>query len=125
MAKRRSKPSDKTLGGNVALDIGFNEYAGAHKVMASVMGKMLPLGATSTALKIDAGKTIALFNNSGSTVFYLTSGDPAMAAPTGGANGIPVAPYSWQIITMAGDTVLRSSSSSLFAYEVLDDTIYQ
>lgn len=124
MAKRRSKNSQKTLGGNVALDIGFNEYAGAHKVMSSVMGKLLPLGATATALKIDGGKTVALFNNSGSTVFYLTSANPAMPAPTTGADGIPVPAYSWQIITMAGDTVLRSNSGSLFAYEVLDDTFY-
>jgi hypothetical protein len=59
---RRKKPSDAISGGNEVLDISYNRYAGALK-MLPVAGMLTPIGSLAAAVALpDLGTTIAIFN---------------------------------------------------------------
>lgn len=116
---RRKKPSDAVSGGNEVLDISYNRYAGALK-MLPVAGMLTPIGSLISAVALpDLGTTVAIFNPTGG-VLYVKFGDSTVTAPTGGADGIPVPPSQY-ITLAAGPYGYVISNGPMFGYLVGDD----
>jgi hypothetical protein len=120
----RSKPSNARYSHADSLDYSFNQYAGAFKTLGPILGKVSILGSLSAAKAAsDAGKLIAVYNSSATTAFAKT-GNSAVTAPTGGADGICLPPNSYTIIAMLADTHIICNAATCFGYEIMDDLLY-
>lgn len=118
----RQIPSNAKVGPADSQNLGFNQQAGAHKVLGPILGNVSNLGALNTAKFASArGKLIAVYNNSASTAFAKT-GDASVTAPTGGADGICLTPNSYTIIALFQDTHIITNAATCFGYEIVDDT---
>jgi hypothetical protein len=125
MNKIRSKPSQDRYGADMATEDAFNQYAGAVKVMGPVFGVVEKfLGPLGTAVGVDLGSLVAVFNNTGTTSFVALGTSSAVAAPTSPANGIPIPPNSYLIIPMGNNNWIISNVATTFGYLLEDDLQY-
>ena len=116
---RRKKASDAVSGGNEVLDISYNRYAGALK-MLPVAGMLTPIGSLATKVALpDLGTTVAIFNPT-TGVLYVKFGNNTVTAPTGGADGIPV-PAGQYLTLASGPYGYVIASGAVFGYLVEDD----
>jgi len=68
-----------------------------------------------------AGGYVLIFNNSATVSFVKTGTDASnLPAPTGGANGIPIPPNDWLVISMGSNKYIRANAATTFGY-VIDD----
>lgn len=124
MGNLRSKASENRYSGADATDYSFNQYAGGLVVVGPTLGKLTIMGALNTAKSISiSGANVAVYNNSTTTAFVKT-GNSSVTAPTGGADGICLAPNSYTIIAMGTDTHIISSAATCFGYEIKSDLNY-
>jgi hypothetical protein len=120
----RGKRSQSRYSGADATDYAFNQYAGAAKIMGPVFGVVQKLlGALNAGVQVDQGSLVAVYNNSASTAFVIT-GLTLPAAPSTGANGIPIPPNSYLIIPMGQTNFIISSAATCFGYQLQDDLTY-
>lgn len=75
-----------------------------------------PMGALNAAKRGEQGQSIMVFNTD-TSVHYVRTGAAAVAAPTGGTDGIPVMAESFLIISLGPDEFLRSDSALVFGYK--------
>lgn len=75
-----------------------------------------PIGDVATAIRVGQAAPVLAFNSTGA-VLYVAFGDEGMAAPTGPANGIPVAAGEKFVINSGANEFIRSSAAGLFAYK--------
>jgi hypothetical protein len=118
----RQIPTNAKVGPADSQNLGFNQQAGAHKMLGPILGNVLILGALGTAKSAtQRGKLIAVFNNS-ATVAFAKTGDASVTAPTGGADGICLTPNAYTIIALFQDTHIICNAATCFGYEIVDDT---
>ena len=123
MKFKRTKASEDVVGPK-AIDLTYNDLAGAQKVMGPIIGKLKYIGALSSAQRLEQGKLVAVYNNAAAAGF-ITMGDPlTIVAPSSPSTGIPCAPNSYTIFAMGSDTGIIGSAATLFAYEVCDESNY-
>lgn len=72
-------------------------------------------GPIDTAILVPTYTPIAVFNSAGA-VGYITFGDATVAAPTGPLDGFPVPAGQVIVISSGGNTYLRGSAATLYAY---------
>ena len=120
----RSKSANNRYSGSDSQDYGFNQYAGAQKVLGPILGRTASLGALGTAKGgSNAGILVAIYNNSAVTAFAKT-GTSAVTAPTDGTNGICLPPMAYTIIALCADTHVICNAATCFGYEIVDDLMY-
>lgn len=120
---KRTKETDKIRGFSNIPDMEYNEPAGAIKVLGPIVGKLVPAGAADSERRFEAGVTIAFFN-SDTVVHWVAFGATGLAAPTGYADGIPLAPRQFTVLAAGADTAAISDSAGVFAYWVIDESKY-
>jgi hypothetical protein len=120
---KRTNRSENVVGSK-SLDLAYNDRAGAYKMLGPILGKVSILGALNAAVGAERGDLIAVFNNSATVAFVATGTTSGLSAPTGGANGIALAPNSYTIIAMGDDNWIRASAATVFGYKILDDSSY-
>lgn len=124
--KKRNKVKEKVVGQTVATDMSYNESAGALKHLGPILGKLLiPGQALNAARGYDAGKLLAIYNNSASTVFYKTGPDATVTAPTGISDGAPLPPFAYTTVSLGDDRYIVSNSANAVAFEIEDDSYLQ
>ena len=125
MAKnyKRTNRTENVVG-TKALDLAYNDRAGALKTLGPILGKVSMLGALNAAKGAEQGDLIAVYNNSGAVSFVKTGTTSAVTAPVGAADGVPVPPNSYIIIAMGEDNYIIASAATTFGYKILDDTNY-
>lgn len=101
----------------------WNEPAGADKVLpVNGLFRKPYLGPLTNAVEVsEKGKTVAVYNDSAVTA-YVATGDSTLTAPTSAANGIAVPPYEYMYVSMGEDLWVRGSASTVYGYEMVDDT---
>ena len=119
----RGKAQADRYGGSVAQDYAFNQKAGGMVVVGPTLGKLIPLGDTSTAKDTGkAGNIVAIYNPTAGTLFAKT-GNAGVAAPTSGVADICLKPNDYTIISLGEDTHVRTSAGC-FAYVIESELIY-
>lgn len=125
----RQKPSDRVRGGSAALDVSYNEQAGAFKTLSHIVGELTPLGdALAGALNCTkTGALVALFAVGG--ISYVSTGPTnAVVAPTDGSTGVALRADDYTIIAMGEAkkwfVAGGGSATSVWAYLVEDFSEY-
>lgn len=80
------------------------------------------LGDLAAGVVVDKYSPVYVFNTTGSTAF-VAFGDAGLAAPTGGANGIPIPAARGLMLNSGDNTVIRSSVAGLFGYTPVSDIV--
>lgn len=108
-----------------------NPYSGGHKTMkvgpehckqdanAFISGRDV----SAAASPVYPGSILYLYNNSATVAWVALSTDPAVATPTGFANGIPLKPNDWTILSAGENNFILSSAATVGLYEPKDDTV--
>ena len=121
MSVKRVPNNRSAIDNGVATSIECNQYAGAKKVL-NVGPQFQILGPIGSAVAIHPGASIAVFNTSNNTVNFIKISNDG-SAPTGLADGIPVAPQAWLYVNIPlGMNAIRSNSANVGAYLIVDDT---
>ena len=74
-----------------------------------------PLGAASAAVRVGAKTPVMCFNSAGAVAF-VAFGDQTIAAPTTGANGMPVLANSSSVYNSGDSEWIRASAGTVFVY---------
>jgi len=130
-------------GGENAYDMGqiqlcqYNRYAGAQKnltvgpwlagIAYENAGSILYTTDVSTQKTVEAGSQLAVYNNNAAVQILRIDKNTITALGSVGDVGetfsvIPCPPGEWTLISMGQWTYVRSGSSDLLTYLVLDDT---
>lgn len=108
-----------------------NPYAGGRKSLkvgpefckqdanAFVSGRDVSVAASP----IYPGSILYIYNNAATIAWVALSTDPAVAAPTGFANGIPLKPNDWTVLSAGENSFIYSSAATVGLYEPKDDTV--
>lgn len=121
MNGQREKLNDKVRGYPKAIDLAYNDPAGALRTIP-VYPRFNGYGtAIATAQGYDKGSTLGIFN-SDSAIHYVATGAAAMGAPSGPTNGIPVPAGQWIFIHLGDDTHVRADNAAVYAYKIDDDS---
>ena len=88
--------------------------AGDHKVAEAGL-RWYPLGDPSTAIRVGYRTPVLIYNPTAGDLF-VNFGPAGVAAPTSGANGMPVLSKSVIVYNSGYDAYIRSSGAGLFAY---------
>lgn len=118
---KRTIASGASVGMAAAQDMGWNDQAGAHKVMGPNLGVLTPVGDASTSLPRLPGSTMVFFNADNS-IHYVKFGGSTVTAPTGPADGIPVPPGTLLTLGFGDNTNVISDTNDVYAYDVADAT---
>lgn len=118
--QRRVKSSGTTEGMQNAIDISYNRQVGGLKTL-NTNGQLIPHGDCSAEKNVDIGQLVAFYNDGAATVWVQFGSTAGVAAPTGGANSLPVPPKQL-VIYSAGNNNFVKASAACFAYLVEDDT---
>lgn len=130
--KRTERNTPKPRGPMQALELSYNDQAGALNVTSRVippirkfLGDIVaskPIeGSTLIQNKRRTGGYVLCVNTTGAFLFVGTS-KTSPASVTGGADGIPIPPNDWVIISMGEDVHIISSGAGVFGYEIDADT---
>ena len=122
MLRIREKFAGKLKSFAKALDIAYNDSAGALKTVPS--GHKLSNGGTAlnAAVGFDFGAIVGVFNNSNVVVFVKTGPSSAVTQPTNPTNGIAIPAYSWLYLSLGDDCYIISNSANAYGYAVDDET---
>jgi len=106
----------------------FNEESCSDKVSETGFdyfgGTSALLGALDAAVLVPKFRPILVVNASGAIQYVSLSDDPAMAAPIGGATGIPIAADGGSIVLSSGEnTYIRASNANVFGYLASDNVL--
>lgn len=121
--KYRKNKRDAVNGGNRAIDLSYNDKAGALKTIGRVMGELSVKGDAATARNCELGELIAFYNDSASTVFvafYATQALATAGTPSA-ANAIAIPPRDYVVLS-AGNNNWYKSSAACLSYSINDDT---
>lgn len=122
MNGQRQKPNDKKRGYPLAIDLAYNDPAGALRTIP-VMPKFASYGvALDTAQGYDMGSMLGIFNSDTAVHYIATGPDNTVAAPTGPTDGIPVLPGQMVYVALGDDKYIIADAATVFAYEIDDDT---
>lgn len=72
---------------------------------------------------VSPGSILYIYNNSATVGWISLSTDSAIATPTGFANGIPLKPNDWTILSAGENNFIRSGANTVALYEPKDDTV--
>jgi hypothetical protein len=76
----------------------------------------------SAGIILPPGTVIYFYNNSG-TIAWATFGLTSMpAAPSGIANGIPLMPNAWTVLSVGTNNYARTSAATVGCYTIVDTT---
>jgi hypothetical protein len=118
---RRKKSAEAVTGGNDVLDISYNRYAGALK-MINLAGQLTPIGSLVSAVNLpDRGALVAIFNPSASATVYVKFGDDTVTAPADGATGIAI-PAGQYVSLSSGQYQWVIASALCYGYVIEDDS---
>lgn len=126
MATKRTK-GRLTGPGNQA-QIRFNEGACSDKVSESGLnyfynnGEGLLGELNSAAVEVGKFKQVLVFNTTGS-LGYVAFGDSTLAAPAGGATGVPIPAGQGVVLASGENTHIRASAATVFGYLAEDNVI--
>jgi hypothetical protein len=121
MNATRTKKSQNRYSGVDATEFSFNQQAGAMKQLGPILGNLTILGALGSAVGVDLGSLVAIYNNSSSVAWAAMGTTSAMAAPTGGADGIALPPNQYTILALYDKNFVRCSAATCFGYLINDD----
>jgi hypothetical protein len=121
MNQTRAKAGNNKYDGMSGIDNSFNQQGGGFKVVGPILGNPKILGSLGTAVGVDLGSLVAVFNNSAAVAWAAIGPNNAVAAPAGGANGIALPPYAYTTIAMFDSNYIICSAATCFGYLIKDD----
>ena len=114
--------------GNQA-QIRFNEDACSDKVSETGLNYFYGvsnaeglLGALGNAIRCGKFKPIYVFNTAGA-VAYVAFGDTGVAAPTSGANGVPIPAGQGMMLSSGQNEFIRASAATVFGFVANENVI--
>jgi hypothetical protein len=85
------------------------------------VGILDPVGlASNVALSIGPNTIVALYN-SANQAHYVATGTASVSAPSDGLTGVAIPPNSYIFINTGADHYIRTNSSGVYAYIVIDE----
>src|SRR5690606_14712423 len=112
-----------TVGGAAALDYAYNDKAGALKHIPTY-GALIPMGAADSQVDVGRGKLGAVYNHD-TAVHFVAFGTGTVATPTDPSNGVPLAPGMFIVLNTGDEVSFIADDSSVYWYDVQDDTYIQ
>ena len=117
MGKKRDNSIIQVVSAN---SITHNPYMGVTKVFSIDMGKAQKMGAINAVTFVGECKIVALFNNS-ATVAFVNVGNSSVPAPSSPADGFPIKPFDYLVLSTFDDDYIISNSANVYAYLLADD----
>jgi len=93
----------------------FADEAGVDRVALGGID-LLPIGALGTAVKVEQGSPVLVFNSAGS-IAYVSFGAYNMAAPAGPTDGIPIAAGEKYMLNSGSNAWIRASAATVYGYK--------
>jgi len=127
MAKTKGVTNEATGPGN-QIQLRFNEDAVSDKVSETGFnffydgGKGL-LGALNVARQVEKFRPILVYNTDAVVHYVALSENSGMAAPATGADGVPIMPNTFLILSSGENTYIRSDGALVFGYMANDNVI--
>jgi hypothetical protein len=121
--KYRKNRRDAVNGGNRAIDLSYNDRAGALKCIGRVMGELTIKGIGVGPHNCELGDTIAFYNNSTVTAFVAFANTPgALPGTVDATNGIALPPNDYVVLTSGNNNWYKASAATVLSYSINDET---
>lgn len=123
---KRTRRTGNNYDGDSAQSNAYREYSGSQTQSPAgwareVGGQLHP---ATTAVPIQPGINVAVFNNSASVAFIAFY--PAGSAVTADAtNGLPIPPNDYLYLNSHNNDFVIASAATVLIYQMIDETRYQ
>jgi hypothetical protein len=130
---KRTVKNQATLGSGDISSISFNQRSGGTKNLPVGPELRMPAGASQlagftangSAVQVNTGTIVMLFNNSASVAWVTMGKDSIASAPAGISTAIPLKPNDWTVLNMGENNRLQTSAATVGCYIIEDESSLQ